>query len=586
MSVHESSKIPTRPAANASVSPEKPLSRADEVSDLLRDIQDLIIPFIRAADEDAASKPTGHGAIVPGGAPRTTIVEYHPPQKLQSLMDLDLPEHGAGKDALLAMTKQILQYSVNTWDQGFMDKLYHSNNAVSLATELLLATLNTNVHVYTVSPALTLIEKATTRHLASLFSLNSSHPPNPTFPSPPSTGTKPPSLGPGGIAQPGGSASNLLALLTARNTLFPSTKTDGIASLNGKTLLIFASAHAHYSISKAASLLGLGSTSVIPVPVDSSGSMTGASLSSTISTTKSTHPSSIPFFVCATSGTTVLGSYDDIESIAEVCRKEGLWLHVDASWGGGVMFSDNEKYRSKMRGVEKAESVAVTPHKMLGTGLTCSFLLVREVGWLRAGNGMEGEGGYLFHHPGGEEEVGMEGGEGAAAAGRATGGATTGGGGLGQGREVWDLADLTPQCGRKGDALKMFLGWVYYGRKGYAAMVDRAFEMAGCLAELVDGERDLVLVSEMPPPCLQVCFYYAKGGRVGDGGDGRRMTRVTEGVARGLVRRGFMIDYAPGDKGHFLRAVVNCETRRGTLEGLVKAVVEEGEGVWKSVVAT
>ena len=73
------------------------------------------------------------------------MVEHHPPKKLDSLFDLSLPDSGKGKDGLLDMVKSVLQYSVNTWDQGFMDKLYGSTNAVGLASELLLAALNTNV---------------------------------------------------------------------------------------------------------------------------------------------------------------------------------------------------------------------------------------------------------------------------------------------------------------------------------------------------------------------------------------------------------------------------------------------------------
>lgn len=93
-------------------------------------MQKLLVPFIRAADEDVAVKPTGRGLTVDGSEPRTVLVESHPPKKLESLLDLKLPENGVGKEGLLEMVQRILQYSVNTWDQGFMDKLYASTNAV------------------------------------------------------------------------------------------------------------------------------------------------------------------------------------------------------------------------------------------------------------------------------------------------------------------------------------------------------------------------------------------------------------------------------------------------------------------------
>lgn len=99
-------------------------------------MQSLIIPFIKSADEDAATKPTGHGASVSGGGPRTALVEHHKPEKLVSLMNFDLPGDGKGKDGLLATVEQLLKYSVNTWDQGFLDKLYASTNSVRIQYQL------------------------------------------------------------------------------------------------------------------------------------------------------------------------------------------------------------------------------------------------------------------------------------------------------------------------------------------------------------------------------------------------------------------------------------------------------------------
>jgi glutamate decarboxylase len=97
---------------------------------LLKAVQSLIIPFIRSADEDAATKHTGRGLAVPGSAQRTSLVEYHKPEELVKLMSFDLPGDGKGKDGLLQTVEQLLKYSVNTWDQGFLDKLYASTNAV------------------------------------------------------------------------------------------------------------------------------------------------------------------------------------------------------------------------------------------------------------------------------------------------------------------------------------------------------------------------------------------------------------------------------------------------------------------------
>jgi glutamate decarboxylase len=143
---------------------QKPLNRADEVDDvriihhsipvtfqslashctarfgyitdifqLLNAVQKLIIPFIRNADDDASVKHTGHGLALEGGGPRTVLLQHHKPEKLVKLLNFQLPENGGGKDALLEMVEKVLKYSVNTWDQGFLDKLYASTNAVCIS---------------------------------------------------------------------------------------------------------------------------------------------------------------------------------------------------------------------------------------------------------------------------------------------------------------------------------------------------------------------------------------------------------------------------------------------------------------------
>ena len=138
------------------------------------------------------------------------------------------------------------------------------------------------------------------------------------------------------------------------------------------------------------------------------------------------------------------------------------------------------------------------------------------------------------------------------------------------------VASLPLQCGRRGDSLKLALGWIYHGKEGYSKLIENAFHMSAYLAYLVDEHPDLYLASENPPPCLQVCFYYAPGGKPSHKLE--ENSQVTERTAERLVQRGYMVDFADGDHGAFFRVVVGRETRQSTLEGLVKAVVEEGRG--------
>lgn len=224
---------------------------------------------------------------------------------------------------------------------------------VGLASELILATLNTNLHVYQVSPVLTLIEKHVTKELAHLFGYRGQYA--------------------GGVMQPGGSASNASSLVIARNTLFPETKKEG---LQGRKLVMFTSDHGHYSLEKAAQMFGFGSEAVISVPTDDQGKMIPSALSQSIATARQN--GQIPFYVNATAGTTVMGSYDPISDIADICEKEKLWLHVDACWGGAVVFSP-ELRKGRIDSIERADSIAFNPHKMLGMPLTCSVLLGKDL---------------------------------------------------------------------------------------------------------------------------------------------------------------------------------------------------------------
>ncbi|KAI1880158.1 hypothetical protein JX265_001779 [Neoarthrinium moseri] len=498
---------------NGVATPKTTLNRAAEVEDLIDAVKSLITPYIQAADDAASTRATGSNtssAETNGATSRNVLVEAHSPKALVERLAFSLPQkEGRGRSGLLETIEGVLKYSVNTWDQGFLDKLYSSTNAV---------------HIYTVSPALTLIEKSTAKSLAQLFGF---------------TGPRA-----GGVTCQGGSSSNLTSLVIARNTLYPATKTDG----NGAHAFVaFTSAHGHYSVEKAATTIGLGSKSVVTIPVDASGRMIPSALRNAIVTARDAGKT--PLYVNATAGTTVLGSYDPFEDISAICREFGLWMHIDASWGGSAVFSTAQRH--KLGGAGLADSITVNPHKMMNVPLTCSFLLTNDVSVFHRANTLPA--GYLFHENG-EDEGAEE-------------------------KEFWDLADLTLQCGRRGDALKLALAWIYYGATGFEQQVDHAFAMASHLATLIQEHPEFELVSSNPPPCLQVCFYYAPGGQVAE--DKAENTRRTSEMVRRLVARGFMVDYSPGERGSFFRVVVNCQTLPGTVEGLVKAL----EGVGKDVVS-
>ncbi|KAJ2958994.1 hypothetical protein NQ176_g11148 [Zarea fungicola] len=117
------------------------LNRADELEHLLNAVQQLIVPYVRAADHALGDRSIGN---IPKGS-RNVLVETTSPADLVAKLKLVLPAEGQGQDGLLALIQRILQYSVNTWDQGFLDKLYASNTPVGVISDIILSILNTNV---------------------------------------------------------------------------------------------------------------------------------------------------------------------------------------------------------------------------------------------------------------------------------------------------------------------------------------------------------------------------------------------------------------------------------------------------------
>lgn len=141
-------------------------------------------------------------------------------------------------------------------------------------------------------------------------------------------------------------------------------------------LVVFTSEDAHYSVKKLAAFLGIGYDNVYQVKVDARGKMVVSDLEVQIA--RAVKEGATPLMVSATAGTTVMGAFDPLRDIAQVCKKHGLWFHVDAAWGGGALVS--RKHRGLLDGVELADSVTWNPHKLLAAPQQCSTLLLRHEG--------------------------------------------------------------------------------------------------------------------------------------------------------------------------------------------------------------
>ncbi|XP_051812385.1 acidic amino acid decarboxylase GADL1-like isoform X2 [Acanthochromis polyacanthus] len=247
-----------------------------------------------------------------------------------------------------------------------------------------------------------------------------------------------------------------------------------------------------------------------------------SALENKIKTAKS--EGAFPFMVNATAGTTVLGAFDPIEEIADICEKHNLWLHVDACWGGAALMS--KKHKHLLKGIHRADSVAWNPHKMLMACLQCSAFLVRDKTNLQLCHSSRAS--YLFQ-PDKFYDI------------------------------SYDTGDKSLQCSRKADAFKFWLMWKALGSSQLEERVDRALAMARYLVQEIKKREGFRLLME--PEFANVCFWYIPPSlrNLPDGPElYQKLHTVAPVVKERMMKTGsMMVGYQPHrDKPNFFRMVV------------------------------
>ncbi|XP_076022626.1 cysteine sulfinic acid decarboxylase [Genypterus blacodes] len=427
------------------------------------------------------------------------VCEWREPEELAALLDLELREEGEPKGRLLQRVQDVAKYSVKTSHPRFLNQLYAGVDYHSLAARFLTETLNTNLFTYEVAPVFVLMETEVLRKLRLLVGWAEGD----------------------GIFCPGGSTSNMYAMNLARYRAFPQAKTQGLWGLPRMT--IFTSMESHYSVIKGAAFMGFGVDSIVLVKVDEGGRMSAEDLDEKIDLTKS--QGAVPLFVSCTSGTTVQGAFDPLDRIAAVCQKHDIWMHVDAAWGGSVLFS--KEHRHLMKGVDRADSVAWNPHKMLVAGLQCSALLLKDTTNLMK-QCHSANAKYLFQQDK-FYDVNL------------------------------DVGDKSVQCSRKVDCLKLWLMWKAVGSSGLAELVDRAFALMRYLVEQMKKREGFHIVGE--PEFVNLCFWFippSLRGKEGDADYQDRLGKVAPVIKERMMKQGtMMVGYQPlGNKVNFFRVIV------------------------------
>ncbi|KAI5726547.1 hypothetical protein M8J76_004610 [Diaphorina citri] len=376
------------------------------------------------------------------------VLHFYHPAEMKAMLDLDIPEKGLPLQKLIDDCFTTLKYQVRTGHPMFMNQLSCGLDVVSMAGEWLIATANTNMFTYEIAPVFILMETVVLEKMRQIIGWQ----------------------GGDSILAPGGSISNLYAFLAARHKMFPTYKEKGLSAIKGQ-LVMFTSDQCHYSVRSCAAVCGLGTDNCVEVPSDKRGRLIPSELERLVLERKT--KGDIPFFVNCTSGTTVLGAFDPIEEIADICQKYNMWLHVDAAWGGGLLLS--KKYRHpRLTGIERADSVTWNPHKLMGTLLQCSTIHFKQDGLLISCNQMSAE--YLFMQ---DKLYDVR----------------------------YDTGDKVIQCGRHNDIFKLWLQWRAKGDEGFEKQIDRLMELAEYMVKKIKSMPDkfyLILEPEM----VNVSFWY------------------------------------------------------------------------------
>ncbi|HAG38767.1 MAG TPA: pyridoxal-dependent decarboxylase, partial [Pseudoalteromonas sp.] len=182
-----------------------------------------------------------------------------------------------------------------------------------------------------------------------------------------------------GVFTSGGTQSNLMAMLVAREVAVSRYAPNHEVKLQGlpevaSRFRIYCSEVAHFSIQKAAALLGLGYNAVVPVATNNKMQMDMDALNHAIADSKT--KGDLPIAVVITAGTTDFGSIDPVEDIAKLAKKKQLWCHVDGAYGGGLLVS--EHHRSALNGIEKVDSITIDYHKSFMQPVSCSAFLLSD----------------------------------------------------------------------------------------------------------------------------------------------------------------------------------------------------------------
>ena len=361
------------------------------------------------------------------------VVEWRPAEELRELVRID-----AAPADPLDLARLVSRYAIQLHHPSYMGHQVCPPMLDATSADLLISVLNNSTAVWEMSPIGTVIEKELVRWLADRAGY-------------PATAE--------GTAVSGGSAANLTGLLAARARFASDPATMG------KRAIVITSADAHYSVARAAAIMGVPETDVLKVSTDDAHRMDVDALETTLATVEELDDAAV-LAIVATSGSTATGAFDRLDEIGLLRDRYRTWLHVDAAHGASVLLS--ERLAPLVRGLERADSFSWDPHKMLFMPLSLGTILVRDGIWLR--RAFAADAPYLFNAAGPSQNIG----------------------------------EMTIQCSKRADAIKLWLLLRSRGVKPFAEAMERVTELTRYLFERVRDSDEFEPVHE--PEMNIFCF--------------------------------------------------------------------------------
>jgi L-2,4-diaminobutyrate decarboxylase len=438
------------------------------------------------------------------------VLPWNEPEKLAEIFTFD---SGNGeKESFQDFIVRILKYTNHLHHPRYIGHQVTSPLPLTALIQLCTSLLNNGAAIYEMGP----VAMAMERNLVGYFAGRIGYP-----------------EACDGIFTHGGSAGNLTAMLAIRQNMCNYNIWEtGVKESNKPGFMV--TDQSHYSIIRNAKIMGLGDDSLIRVPYDKNYRMDTSSLESfkQIAEDKGIRVVS----VVANSCSTATGSYDDLESIADFCEKHGLWLHVDGAHGAAVLFS--EKYRNRIKGIERADSIIIDFHKMLLVPGLNTMILFRN--GEKSYETFAQKASYLFKKA--------------------------------DHNEWYNSAKRTLECTKSAMGIVAYTAVKYYGNGYYEEYINSRFDLAVRFADMIEGDPDMQLA--IRPDANIVCFRYASANI-----NEAELNRLNVLIRDRIIKDGsFYIVQTELEEKIWLRTtLLNPVTNDEDLKELIRRIIEIGK---------